>query len=92
MTQTQDTDQVLLEALLDAMLTVPGALKLIVPFRRAGKEDADPKDPATFVWEDVTGIAPHGQKPHLLTATTAEGSSVDGTASALLRKLQDWRG
>lgn len=78
--------------MLDALVAVPGALKLIVPTRRPGKEDADPKDPATFVWEDIVSIAPHGQKAHLLTARTAEGSSVDGTAEALLRKLQDWRG
>lgn len=77
--------------LLEAMVKVPGALKLIVPFRREGKEDADPKDPATFLWEDVTAIEPHPSKDHLLRAETAEGSICDGTAGALLRKLQDWR-
>ena len=80
--------------ILDALVAVPGALKLVIPTRRPGKEEADPKDPASYVWEDVTGIEDHPDaenKPGKLRAVTAEGSWCDGTAEALLRKLQDWR-
>lgn len=79
------------EEMLRALLAVPGALKFVTPVRREGKEDADPKDPATFVWEDVTSIEPHRDKGHLLRASTAAGSTVDVTAEALLLMLQDWR-
>lgn len=74
-----------------AGLVEKGALKLITPRVREDMVDGDPRDPATFVWEDVVSVEPHPYKEHLLRARTAEGSEIDGTPAALLPRLQEWR-
>jgi hypothetical protein len=79
-------------ALLEAMLTVPGALKFVTPhLREDAPDDADLKDMRTFVWEDVVAIEDHPGKGHLVLATTAEGSTIVATPATMLQKLQEWR-
>jgi quinol monooxygenase YgiN len=78
--------------MLAALVGVPGALKLVTPVPRDPDHPGDPRDPRSFVWEDVVAIEAHPYKDHLLRAVTAEDSWCDGTPDTLLAKLQDWRG
>jgi hypothetical protein len=73
------------------LLLGEGALRLVTPRVRPGREDLPDTRPDKFEHEVVAEFVDHPNKRHLLRAVTKQGSWVDGTPADLLVKLQDWQ-
>lgn len=73
------------------LLLAEGALRLVTPRVRPGREDLPDTRPDKFEHEVIADIGAHPHKGHLLRATTKQGSWVDGAPADLLAKLTDWQ-
>jgi len=76
---------------LEALLAIPGALKIITNEPNPDAPDnADLRLPSSFVCHDVTGITGPDERGRYL-ASSAEGDWTLGYPSALLSRLRQWR-
>lgn len=83
-------DQALAWQQLQALASIPGALKIITNEPNTAVTDAAPNEPRFFVQHDVVEIVGPNTRGQV-RAWSANGDYTEGQPSAVLARLQEWQ-
>jgi hypothetical protein len=75
---------------LDALIEVPGALKIITSEETKDGRGYPVTDPRHYVLHDVVRLEEIPSQPNQIRAWSAEGDYTQGSVAAVLRRLQQW--
>lgn len=78
-------------AQLDALIAVPGALRVITSEEAKDANKYPPTDPRHYVIHDVVRIEDHPTHKGAIRAYTAEGDFCEGYPRDVLKRLQQWQ-